>query len=146
MHAVDTVGQLNAFLLGELAAVEMYRQALGAPCPSAMKAELTECKHSHEMRSTILRETIDSLGGKRSVTTNLRRTWEKLVAARSGASPDQTGIDALERAEERMLTRYRTDTEKLEPAVRIFVEATLVEQQEHTHRAVAGLKRGLIRS
>jgi hypothetical protein len=141
MHAVDTAGQLNMFLLEELAAVRMYGHALRAPSPRPMRAALTECKHSHERRCAALRETIGSLGGKASTPATFGRTWRQLEDARSAGSPAEAAISALERAERRMLTHYRSDMNTLDLAVRIFLEATLLEQQERTHRTLTELKK-----
>jgi hypothetical protein len=140
MVAIDTVSQLNAFLLGELAAIEMYRRASRRGSVGATP-ELTTCRRSHETRCKVLRETIASLGGSKPGEAPAGASSAEAEAARRAAPrDDRPTVEALEREEGRMLAQYQTDVRSLDPAVRIFVEVTLLDQQERTHRAIHELK------
>ena len=59
----DVVDKLNAFLRGEISAVETYRQALDKIQDPAIRSQLQSCEQDHQQRIALLRERITSLGG-----------------------------------------------------------------------------------
>ncbi len=59
-NPVDT---LNELLRGEISAVETYRQALEKLSNSPARAQLEDCRRSHEMRVQKLREQVVRMGG-----------------------------------------------------------------------------------
>ena len=146
MDTNQTIDQLNAFLRGELAAVETYAQALKGRSTFSAKNELSTCQRSHEKRVEAIKGKIASLGGDPAPTSGLWGAWERAVEAGAVALGANVAISALEQGEDHVLASYRKDTAKLDPDVRALVETTLLPEEELTHRTMSDLKHSLASS
>ena len=136
--------QLNAFLRGEIAAVETYRMAMDKIASgSATRGVLEENRRSHQARVKLLRDEIVSLGGQPAVGSGVWGTWAKVVEGGAKILGDKAAVAALEDGEDHGLKEYRFDGEDLDPAVKTLVRGHLLPQQEQTHRRMSDLKKAL---
>ena len=143
MNTTSTIDQLNSFLRDELAAVETYDLALAGRSAFSGKTELSMCQRSHEVRAGNLRDKIASLGGQPAATSGITGAWKKLLEGGAAALGENTAIRALEREEDQVLQDYRLGIAKVDPDVRAFLEATVLPEEEYTHRTMSDLKQRL---
>jgi bacterioferritin (cytochrome b1) len=141
-----TIDVLNGLLRDELAAVATYDEALHERSSFSGKTELSRCQRSHEVRAGILREKIVSLGGEPAATSGLTGLWSKLVESGAVAIGPEMAIRALEQGEDHVLRDYRNGISNVDPEVRVFLERTVLPEEEFTHRTLSDLKRRLASS
>jgi Domain of unknown function (DUF2383) len=139
----NTVDTLNELLRGEISAVETYRQALEKLSSSPARAELEDCRRSHEMRVQKLREQVVRMGGNPDTTSGAWGAFAKLFEGGAKAFGEKAAIAALEEGEDHGLRLYRGDIEKLDPASRALVEQDVLPAQERTHRSLSTLKHAM---
>lgn len=142
-EGASQVDQLNSFLRGEIAAVETYRQAIEKLRDSAHVITLRDCMRSHEQRVTALTLELRRLGGAPATGSGAWGTFAKLVEGGAKVFGEKAAIAALEEGEDHGRDDYRRDIDKLSLEVRRFVQATLLPEQERTHRALSNLKHSL---
>lgn len=139
-NPVDT---LNELLRGEISAVETYRQALEKLTNSPARAELEDCRRSHEQRVQKLREQVTRLGGRPDEASGAWGAFARLVEGSAKAFGEKAAIAALEEGEDHGLRLYRGDIDKLDPASRALVEQDVLPAQERTHRSLSTLKHAM---
>ena len=138
------VDKLNAFLRGEISAVETYKMALDKVDPgSKSRSTLEENRRSHEDRARILREEILALGGEPSTSSGAWGVWAKAVEGGAKIVGEKAAIAALEEGEDHGLKEYRIDDKDLDPKVRQIVTSQLLPQQQQTHQRMSSLKKQL---
>jgi rubrerythrin len=138
-----TVDALNGFLRGEISAVETYRQAIEKLNNGATRAQLEDCRRSHEQRVTKLREWVARMGGEPTKDSGSWGAFARLVEGGAKAFGERAAVSALEEGEDHGLKLYRDDLTKLDPASRELVEMDLLPAQERTHEFMSTLKRTL---
>lgn len=139
----NTVDTLNGFLRGEISAVETYRQAIEKLGSSPTRAQLEECRRSHEQRVAMLREHVARLGGQPASGSGAWGTFARLVEGSAKAFGERAAVSALEEGEDHGLKLYRNDLDKLDPTARQLVETDLLPAQERTHQSMSTLKHTL---
>ena len=137
----EVVGKLNAFLRGEISAVETYRQALDKVSDPGIRSQLEDCEQDHQQRIVLLRERITSLGGKPEESSGAWGVWAKLVQGGGNLLGEKTTLQALEEGEDHGLNDYRRDLEDLDGETRSWVESNLLPKAERTHGTLSTLKR-----
>ena len=137
----DVVGKLNTLLRGEISAVETYRQALGKITDPGVRAQLQQCEEDHEQRIGLLRQRIQSLGGKPEQSSGAWGVWAKLVQGGGDLLGEKTALQALEQGEDHGLKDYRRELEELDGETRTWVEGNLLPKAEQTHGTLSALKR-----
>jgi hypothetical protein len=142
--AARDVEQLNAFLSGELAAVQAYELALDHLEPaSRARGHLETCLRSHQKRVGLLRAAIEQLGGQPAHGAG---AWEALVQVIEGHT-DSTGdtptVAALVQGEDHTLAEYHTDLSSLDARSRQMVQFELVPKQLQSHHAIHELRKTL---
>lgn len=135
--AVDT---LNAFLRGEISAVETYGQAIDKLKTSPSRIQLEQCRRSHEERVNRLRQEVIRLGGEPAEGSGTWGAFARLVEGGAKKLGEKAAIAALEEGEDRGLELYRSDLAKLDPASRSVVESEVLPAQERTHDSLSMLK------
>lgn len=134
--------RLNAFLRGEIAAVETYRMALDKIQGSQYRSVLQDNLRSHERRVNLLRDRVNRFGGQPARRSGVWGAFAKLYQGGASAFGDGPALAALEEGEDAGLRQYRssgglvdldTDTLKL-------VNDQILPEQERTHRALSSLK------
>jgi uncharacterized protein (TIGR02284 family) len=139
-----TVDALNGFLRGEISAVETYRQAIEKLDNTATRAQLEDCRRSHEQRVTKLREWVSRLGGEPAKDSGSWGAFARLVEGGAKAFGEKAAVSALEEGEDHGLKLYREDLPKVEdPASRELVETDLLPAQQRTHEFLSTLKHTL---
>lgn len=139
----NSVDQLNSFLRGELSAVETYSQAIGKLDKSPHRAALGQCLRSHEERARLIANEVRRLGGEPAESSGVWGGFAKLVQGTAGVFGEKSAIAALEEGEDHGRDDYNRDRDELDPAVRTFVETTLIPEQQRTHDAMSTLKHSL---
>jgi demethoxyubiquinone hydroxylase (CLK1/Coq7/Cat5 family) len=139
----NPVSALNELLRGEISAVETYRQALDKLSNSAARAQLEECRRSHELRVQQLRNEVVRRGGRPDDSSGAWGAFAKLVEGGATAFGEKAAIAALEEGEDHGLRLYKADLEKLDPASRTLVETDMLPAQERTHRSLSTLKHAM---
>jgi len=137
------VDSLNEFLRGEISAVETYRQAIEKLGSSPTRAQLEDCRRSHEERVGKLREWVARLGGEPAKDSGAWGAFARLVEGGAKALGERAAVAALEEGEDHGLKLYRGDLDKLDAASRRLVETDLLPEQERTHRFMSTLKHTL---
>lgn len=136
------VDRLNAFLRGEISAVETYRMALDKVQGSQYRSVLQDNLRSHERRVNLLRDCVSRCGGQPSTGSGAWGAFAKLYQGGAAVFGDGPAIAALEEGEDAGLRQYRdsdglvdldTDTLKL-------IADQILPEQERTHRALSSLK------
>ena len=138
-----TVDVLNKFLRGEISAVETYRQAIAKLDNSPARAQLEDCRRSHEERVATLKEWVARIGGEPATESGSWGAFARLVEGGAKAFGERAAVSALEEGEDHGLKLYRDDLAKLDPASRELVETDLIPAQERTHQFLSTLKRTL---
>jgi Domain of unknown function (DUF2383) len=136
-----TIDQLNFFLRDELAAVETYDVALRGRSAFSGKTELSICQRSHETRAALLRDKIVALGGRPAATPGITGAWDRLVEGAAAAIGLEMAIHVLERGEDHIRRDYETGIAGLSPDVRVFVERSVLPEEEFTHRTLSDINR-----
>jgi hypothetical protein len=139
---VLNVDKLNAFLRGEISAVETYKMALEKVEPSSgARGTLEMNRRSHEERVGILRNEIQTLGGDPATSSGAWGGWAKLIEGGARILGDKATIAALEEGEDHGLKEYRLDDKDLDPALRQLVVSKLLPKQQETHGRMSSLKK-----
>jgi hypothetical protein len=138
-----SVDALNGFLRGEISAVETYRQAIEKLSSSPTRGQLEDCRRSHELRVTKLRDQVARLGGEPAKSSGPWGAFARLVEGGAKALGERSAVSALEEGEDHGLKLYRDDLEKLDMPTRRFVETDLLPAQQQTHQFMSTLKHTL---
>jgi hypothetical protein len=138
-----TVDTLNGFLRGEISAVETYRQAIEKLGSSPTKAQLEDCRRSHEQRVDKLRDQVERLGGEPAESSGAWGAFARLVEGGAKVFGESAAVAALEEGEDHGLKLYRDDLDKFDIVTRQIVEADLLPAQQRTHQFMSALKRTL---
>lgn len=137
-HDID---QLNAFLRGEISAVETYEQALAKTDNPVATTILRENHSCHNERVALLRTEIRRLGGKPSEGSGIWGAFAKAVEGGAKLFGESTAVSALEEGEDHGLKNYRRDYDTLTPQVKQMVMDRLLPAQQRTHDALSRLKK-----
>lgn len=136
----DTIDQLNAFLRGEISAVETHKQAIDKLGKSQHVATLRDNLASHEARVTKLRDEIKKYGGTPSEGSGIWGTFAKMVEGGAAAFGEKAAIAALEEGEDHGRDDYKAALDKATPPLRETVQ-WLFDQQLKSHDVISNLKR-----
>ncbi|HET6280744.1 MAG TPA: DUF2383 domain-containing protein [Polyangia bacterium] len=136
----QTIDTLNAFLRGEMSAVETYQQALERLSNAGARQQLEECRRDHQQRVEKLRRHIIQLGGSATEGSGAWGTFTKLFEGGAKVLGENAAIAALEEGEDHGLRLYRDDLDKLDIQAREFVEMDLLPAQRRTHATLSALK------
>jgi hypothetical protein len=138
----DDITQLNSFLRGELSAVETYDQAIAKLGDDpAVRGKLDNCRTSHQLRATLLREEIRRRGGEPAEGSGPWGAFAQLVEGGAKLFGKKAALAALEQGEDHGREDYRAELDDLSPELRRFVEGKLLPEQLRTHDALSGLAR-----
>ena len=135
------IGTLNAFLRGEVSAVETYRQALVKVADGSTRAQLQTCEQDHQQRVELLRRRIREMGGTPAQGSGAWGAWAKLLQGGADLLGPKAAVDTLEQGEDHGLKGYRRDLDGLDGETRAWVEANILPKAERTHGAMSSLKR-----
>src|SRR3954469_5185536 len=96
-----TIDALNELLRGELSAVESYDKALPAVEGEArVRADLLECRSSHEARAQRIREAIMQAGGEPARASGAWGLFARTLAGGARALGWKTVVSTLEEGED----------------------------------------------
>ncbi|MBF5042979.1 ferritin-like domain-containing protein [Aggregicoccus sp. 17bor-14] len=141
-HSTDT---LVSFFQEELAAAQVYEQALSKLEHARARDRLRECGKDHQRRAQLLRERLELLGRTPPDTQGRGTGFSKL----SNLGSSDLGISAasvvqsLAEGEEYELQDYVNKLDRLDEESRRFVEEQLLSAQRQTHASVSALHRTL---
>jgi hypothetical protein len=141
-----SLSTLNAFLRGEIAAVETYARTLARLGSHVSRGDLGQCLASHERRVALLRRRIIDLGGVPAQTPD---PWDSFAhSAGAGAAPlrDDAVIAALEEGEDRGLKLYLDAVGKLDRDTRRLIGDCILPEQVWTHDSLTDLNSNVRRS
>ncbi|HEY3594819.1 MAG TPA: DUF2383 domain-containing protein [Polyangiaceae bacterium] len=141
--AEQPVQQLNAFLRGEISAVETYRQAIDKVNDIAARTQMEQCQNSHQRRVDILRTRIVQLGGHPEKSSGAWGAFAKTAEGGASLFGEKAAIDVLEEGEDHGLKDYQSHLSNLDVDSRVFVEQELLPAQRQTHRVMSGLKHSM---
>lgn len=132
------IKQLNAFLRGELSAVQTYDHARSKLKDPAVLQVLDHNYLSHHSRVELLRREIAVLGGEPAESAGLWGDLASFVEGSAAILGQKVALSVLEQGEERGLNAYR-ERAMLDPAVQRFIETELWPRQEETRDRLAAL-------
>jgi hypothetical protein len=135
----EATKQLNAFLRGELSAVETYDQVL-KKVPGDEIPELRQNRDCHFRRTQLLANAILAKGGKPETTSG---AWGALAQAATGSATlfgRDAMISILEEGEDRGLADYRTAVGSGDEELRQLVAIDLLPAQKRTHGRMSQLE------
>lgn len=142
-HREGVVDQLNAFLRGELSAVETYRQALEKVKDHAARAVLHDGQKCHLERTTKLQEKIREFGGQPASDSGPWGTFAKLIEGAAAALGDSAAIAALEEGEDEGLRDYEAKMANLDTTTIQWLQIEILHRQQETHAQLGELKKKL---
>ena len=135
------VERLNAFLSGELAAVETYKLALdNLEEKSKARTNLESCLQSHQQRVSLLKAAIAQRGGTPAQPTG---AWSAVIEIAETAAGDKAALAALEEGEDHELADYRGALAGLDASARQLVEMQLLPKQIQSHHSISELRKTL---
>jgi Domain of unknown function (DUF2383) len=138
----STVDTLNELLRGELSAVESYDKALPAvELQPNLRADLQDCRASHEARAERIRAAIVQVGGEPARASGAWGLFAKAVAGGARTLGWKTVIMALEEGEDHGIKDYKEAITHLDAGLQHLVSNELYPQQVRTHNVLSGLKR-----
>jgi hypothetical protein len=138
----STLDALNDLLRGELSAVESYDKALPAVDEQPnVRADLQDCRASHEARAERIRAAIVQAGGEPANASGAWGMFARTVAGGSRALGWKTVIRTLEEGEDHGLEEYKDALAHLDAGLQRLVSDELYPQQIHTHGVLSALKR-----
>lgn len=140
-HSHRTIGILNSFLRGEMAAVEVYRYTLERLGKSRARTTLDDCMQSHARRVQILHRKISAMGGNPARSGGTWGIFAKALAVWGDMMGPTSALSILHLGESHGQLLYRRKSAQLAPAVQAFVESQLAPAQQLTHEWLSGLKR-----
>jgi uncharacterized protein (TIGR02284 family) len=139
-HEKD-VDQLNAFLKGELSAVETYRQCIEKIDDPLVAMQLRRLQTSHQQRAMMLTQKIQAMGGAPAKDSGVWGAFAKLVEGGAAMLGESSAISTLEEGEDHGKTLYQRDVKDLSPSTREFIEQNIIPEQQRTHDALAALQK-----
>lgn len=98
--------QLNSLLRGELSAVETYEQAIPKFEDTATVQALTRIAGDHRTASTMLRDSIRTIGGEPDKSSGMWGSFAKTVTGAAKILGPQTVLAALREGEEHGIAEY----------------------------------------
>jgi hypothetical protein len=138
----STVKALNELLRGELSAVESYDKALPAVDEQPnLRADLQDCRASHEARAERIRAAIVQVGGEPARASGAWGVFARAVAGGARGLGWKTVISTLEEGEDHGLKEYKDALTHLDAGLQRLVSDELYPQQIHTHGVLSALKR-----
>lgn len=135
------IEQLNAFLKGELAAVETYRKCIEKIDDPLIETQLRQLMQSHEERTRLLAQKVLWLGGAPLRSSGAWGAFAKLVEGGAALLGKSAAISTLEEGENLGRKQYSREVSELSPAVRAFVEHDIMPEQRRTREALAALQK-----
>ena len=141
--ATDTVEKLNAFLRGEISAVDTYRHAIDKLSDKPIAASLSESLRSHEQRVTLLKNEILRRHGEPTHGAGPWGAFAKLIAGGARPFPEKGAVLALEEGENAVREQYQRELPKLDPEARGFLEKNILPEQLRTLGTITRLKKQL---
>ncbi len=141
-HSVDA---LVSFFQEELAAVQVYGQALTKLEHASARDKLRELCQDHERRAGLLRERLELLGRTPPDTQGRGTGFSKLTNLGSNdlGITAQSVVQSMVEGEEYELQGYEAKLPSLDEETRRFVEEELLAAQRRTHDAARQLQRTL---
>ena len=137
-----TVDALNELLRGELSAVESYDKAMPAvENEPRVRADLLECRASHEARAERIREAVLQVGGEPARASGAWGLFARALAGGARALGWKTVVSTLEEGEDHGLKEYKQAMPKLDEGLQQLVSSELYPQQVRTHSVLSALKR-----
>lgn len=111
MSTEDILGDLNALLRDELAAIDTYRHAIERIREThghdPRFGRLTDMLHDHELAASKLRELVHRLGGTAVRDAGPWGTWANTVLGAASLLGDKAALRALREGEESGVKDYR---------------------------------------
>jgi hypothetical protein len=135
-----SINTLNSFLRDEIAAVEIYRQALRRLQSEESIDEVRACMRSHEKRVATLSLQVRQLGGAPAQRPTVWDAFAGLLDPEALGTNDGAAIAALEETEDHGLKLYLDDVSKLDRESRKLIEREVLPEQMRTHDSLSDLK------
>jgi hypothetical protein len=126
-----SIDSLNALLIGELAAIETYDQAIDKLCDDSMPILITN-RTCHLDRLVQLRQRIHALGGTPISISAVWAHFAKLLAGDPELFGRESVAAALEAGEQMALANYQSQLDQLDPVSHTAVSTVLLPDQLRT--------------
>jgi hypothetical protein len=127
----EFIEEYNAYLAGEISAVETYDLALKNLSTPNYQRALQEGRMSHEERVNKLRAHVLELGGEPSQSSGMWGPFAKFSQGTAGSERDTVAL--LEESEAERLVNYESQRKLLVGEVLTFLEAELLPAQHISH-------------
>lgn len=138
----QTVNALNELLRGEMSAVESYDKAIPAVVDEPrVRADLLECRASHEARAQRIREAVLQVGGEPARDSGPWGLFARSVSGGARALGWKTVVSTLEEGEDHGLKEYKDALPRLDAGLQHLISNELYPQQVRTHSVLSALKR-----
>jgi rubrerythrin len=141
----DSIDTLVSFFQEELAAVQVYEQALSKLEHARARDKLRDLGRDHARRAQLLRERLELLGRTPPDTQGRGTGFSKLshLGSNDLGVSTQSVVQSLAEGEEYELQDYVNKLDRLDEESRRFVEEQLLAAQRQTHAAASELQRTL---
>ena len=133
----EYIEELNAFLSGEISAVETYELALEKIKDADVRQAMLKCQLSHADRVAKLTAEVQALNGEPGKSAGIWGGFEKMT--QGSAASEEDAIALMELAEAERLVQYEAQQSIVCDYVRAVVVETLLPAQHETHLKVSTL-------
>ncbi|HEY9773850.1 MAG TPA: DUF2383 domain-containing protein [Planktothrix sp.] len=138
----EYIEEFNAFLTGEISAVETYGLALKSVASEDIRRALVDCQNSHAERVDKLITRVRDLGGTPADSAGM---WGPLAAAaQTGAGNETDAIAKLEQSEAERLVQYEAQQKLVESPVLDVLKQELLPAQHETHLTMSSLLKQML--
>ncbi|HVJ17104.1 MAG TPA: demethoxyubiquinone hydroxylase family protein [Polyangiaceae bacterium] len=131
---------LAGFCRRELAAVEIYRQALSSLAPGTQTSVLATCLRSHEERAEFFKSRIRSLHAEPPASAGVLGALVKVLEGAAAAISPRMAIATLQEEEDRLLRHYRTHLLDADVESQQLMQERVIPAQFQTHRLLSELR------
>lgn len=137
----EYIEELNAYLTGEISAVDTYAVAMEHVRNADVRQAMLNCQMSHADRVAKLTAEVRALDGEPAKTSGLWGGFEKM--AQDSASSEQDTLALMELAEAERLVQYEAQQKIVPDYVLRILVGDLLPAQHETHLTVSTLLKSL---
>jgi hypothetical protein len=138
----ELITEFNAFLSGEISAVETYELALKSAIEADIREALIKCRNSHSNRVDKITACVLELGGEPATSSGV---WGSFAAfIQKGAGSEAKAIELLEESEAERLVQYEAQQKLVVSPVLEVLKDDLLPLQHETHLTMSSLLKSLL--
>lgn len=140
--ANKVVNKINSCLQNEIAAVQIYEQAIQNIDDLNAQSDLKAAQESHAARVQKLKNTVRELGGNPEMSSGVKGVFARAAEGTAGLFGEKAAISVLEEGEDRNLEQYERLMNEPEQELQNIARDMLTQEKE-VHDMISRLKKQL---